>query len=162
MATLLTGGTILVILARITTILAVDLGTFDLSATGRVKLGRYPEAPTLPFVAVDLERVDSEQTDVPLGHYRHRATVLIQGWCAPASASDTPGSATVGALVLADEVATAIELDHKSGGAGSLKAIGVRQVVFTSTEFHGTEQTGRHIARWSARLEIVYATSQGI
>lgn len=167
MATLLSGGSITAIMARILSVLSADLGTYDLSGTGAVRFGRFPEAPFMPFLALDPETLDSDDQAAELGRYEHRARVYVQGWCAHTVGTtqvqtDTPLSAFLGEWAFSNEVHDAIHDDFKSGGAGSLKALGLRRCNFPQTTWRRTEISGQNAAQFTCYLEFTYATTRGI
>lgn len=161
MGTQITGGRLTTISAQIVALLAADLGTTDLSATGRTAWGRFAVPPTIPFLAIDLDSVETDPAGPPLGYYRRIATFHFEGWYT--ITSDLPGSAMVFANLMASEVMAKIEDAHRDTGGGLTgTTYNIHDLWFTRYEHHETEINGRPYAHWTAKLILTYTVQRGL
>jgi hypothetical protein len=99
-------------LAALQTLLAANLGTVDLSATGRVQIGSPVRGAPLPCAWIDVRRVDSKRSE-ELGSWRRDLTVEIQVWV-PAS-SGAAESKLFAALDALDDVTTQLQTSAAIG-----------------------------------------------
>jgi hypothetical protein len=158
---IVSGGRIIQILGGINTVLAADLGTTDLSATGRFVYGRFPEPPTLPFLAVDLEGIETDPNGPALQLFGRTATLHLEGWYT--TIFSTPAGATVFGALMVNEVMGALENSHRTSGSTlAATALGIRELYVTQIRFHSTEINGHPVGHWTAKLVIVYALGAGI
>lgn len=152
---------ITLITEQLLTILAADLGTTDLSATGRVARGRWVVPSTIPFLAIALDGIGTNETDPPMGRFVRAAVFRFEGWNTTPTA--TPAGAMVSDATMASEVFSAVESAHRDA-AGSLKSASfmIRNLYFDDYRQHDVEIEGHPFAHWTAKLVVVYHVDRGL
>ncbi len=114
-------------------------GTYDLSATDQVKIGRFLSPPgSLAFVALATPTIQGIPDARTLRDHAYVATFDLRGWV-PVTA-DTPEARSTAALNLISDICSAVKAARYDTG-GSLKAINsVRGIqAMNLTEIDGEE-----------------------
>ena len=153
--------TITLISAAILNAVRVDHGAngYDLSNVNAVVLGRYDKPPQIPFVALDLVGIDSDDEGPPMGVFERSAEFFVEGWAQ--SDSDTTVSSSLFGIKLAHNVSTALENAHRDSD-GALKTYGVRRLYLERVEFANTEVNGRRIGHFRGVLRLTYTKARGL
>lgn len=105
-------------------------GTYDLSGTDQVKIGRYLSPPgSAAFVAIATPVPKGAPDERTLRDHAYVVAIDLQGW-APVSA-DTPEARSTAALNLMSDILSAVKASRYDTG-GALKAInavrGIREM----------------------------------
>jgi hypothetical protein len=96
-------------------------GTYDLSATDQVKIGRFLAPPgSVAFVNIASPTIVGAPDARTLRDHAYVATFDVRGWVPVAS--DTPEARSTAALNLMSDIAKAVK-DARYNTGGSLKAI---------------------------------------
>jgi hypothetical protein len=170
MATLITAAGPILIQARLLTILLVNHGTGgDLSVTGQVVFGDYPD-PSIQegrcFLAIGAPELEIRMGgDLPLNQYEYTMRTPIEGW-APVTAS-TSGEALgrmVAAEQLLDHVVGAIQEDFATDtGSSTLFDLLAAVPAFENVKIHRSSvHDGQAYGRFTFDFVAVYRRTSGV
>lgn len=145
------------------TTLAVDHGTYDASAIGKVRRGVFAEPPYGHdvFIAISSPQVVSSVggPSAALGQWERRLTYEVQAW-APVAANDTQTRTRAGEA-LADELMTALEAARMSPSVPALYDTHDFVVSGLALDADFYPQTDGY-ATCLLTIEIAYSTAGGL
>lgn len=138
-------------------------GTYDLSATDQVQIGRAFSPPgSAAFVCVATPTLQGTRDGATNRDHAYIATIDIQGWV-PVTA-DTPAARSTAALNLMGDIASAVKASRYDAG-GAIRAINeVRDLVkIDLTEIEGEEfGVPPDFASVFGTLEFLVAINRGL